>query len=182
MDRIWCGGVYFTLCHLSWRCLVWNVSHRGGFSDRSLKYWFLINSGERCFYQPKSGNRSDNNFSPLCAESLSRTCQLNLTEGHSGGPAAPPAPGVSLLLFGPCQHLPSTPYLSDSTLSQAPSPRLCLDLLPILFLAFGGIFSSLLGLLLLTMEIYCVLCAWKMNFHVRRGEQLPQAREIKLGL
>lgn len=51
-----------------------------------------------------------------------------------------------------------------------------------LFLAFGGIFLTLLGLLLLTMEIHCVLCAWKMNFHVRRGEQLSQAREIKLGL
>lgn len=51
-----------------------------------------------------------------------------------------------------------------------------------LFLAFGGIFLTLLRLLLLTMEIYCVLCAWKMNFHVRRGEQLSQAREIKLGL
>lgn len=105
-------------------------------------------------------------------------CSAWLTEAHRGGPA----PGVSLVLFGPYKPLSSAPNLSDSTLPHAPSPRLCLDLLPILFLAFGGIFSSLLGLLLLTMEIYCVLCAWKMNFHVRRGEQLPQAREIKLGL
>lgn len=75
MDRMWCGGVYFTLCHLSWCCLMWNVSRPGGFSDRSLKHWFLINSGERCFYQPRSGARSGNNFSPLCAGSLSRTYQ-----------------------------------------------------------------------------------------------------------
>lgn len=84
--------------------------------------------------------------------------------------------------LGPYKPLPPSQPLSDSTPSHALSSSLRLDLFPMLFLAFGGIFLTLLGLLLLTMEIYCVLCAWKMNFHVRRGEQLSQAREIKLGL
>lgn len=117
MDRIWCGEVYFTLCHLSWCCLMWNVSCPGGFSDRSLKYWFLINSGERCFYQPRSGTRSGNNFSLLCAGSLGRTCQLNLTYwGSQWGSCCPSCPWYIPAPFWAIQ----TPFFHPISLWQHP--------------------------------------------------------------
>lgn len=130
-------------------------------------------------FPPTLRARGGSNFYPC-----DRTRQLSPTHpGVTVGSCCPPFPWGTLFPLGNHTNtLSPSPLPFNSTPSCAPSPCLSLDLLPMLFLAFGGIFLTLLRLLLLTMEIYCVLCAWKMNFHVRRGEQLSQAREIKLGL
>lgn len=76
------------------------------FSDRSLKYWFLINSGEGQFRTPPPGQGPGvaTTFllsvqSPSVGPASSTLC----TEGHGGGPAALPSPGAPLLLFGTVQ-------------------------------------------------------------------------------
>lgn len=142
----------------------------GTASDHSLKHWFPIHLGEGCSLPSAQG-------------ALSRRGQLSpIPCGLQWGPAALAPLATPTSLWEPCKPLSPSPLPLSSTPSCAPFPQQPLGLIPTLFLAFGGIFLTLLGWLLLTMEIYCVLCAWKMNFHVRRGEQLSQAREIKLGL